>query len=151
LFRQEGCYHAKEVDVRSPDSMIFTCLTYYLPYHYFEKREFDDRPSPMYLDVIIKGAVQNKLPERYINNLRAIAHNDHHDYEIEVYVSILRLIKDKKIENQSSLSTNEKTPLVCHLTIDNKEDSDDEEGDKPMESEIQIYQETPNDVILMSM
>jgi len=35
----------------------------------------DHRPSPHYLDIIVKGAEQHKLPEYYIDRLRQIEHN----------------------------------------------------------------------------
>ncbi|TPP62555.1 hypothetical protein FGIG_05750 [Fasciola gigantica] len=34
-------------------------------------------PSPYYLDVIIRGAIQCSIPSSYINKLRSIRHNDY--------------------------------------------------------------------------
>lgn len=33
------------------------------------------RPSKIYIDTIIEGAIESGLPEDYIKNLRAIPHN----------------------------------------------------------------------------
>jgi len=35
----------------------------------------DRRPSPHYLDIIIKGAEEHKLPDYYIKKLHEIEHN----------------------------------------------------------------------------
>jgi len=47
------------------------CRTYMLT----EMGTADSRPSPQYLDIIIKGAEEHKLPEYYIDKLRKIEHN----------------------------------------------------------------------------
>ncbi|WAR20198.1 GGCT-like protein [Mya arenaria] len=92
----------------------FTCITYFLPDHYFDLKEFDHRPSPMYLDVIIRGARQHKLPDTYLQALESIEHNGHHDNELEIYVSILKLLPD---ENQSVQSTKEIDDNHHHLSV----------------------------------
>jgi len=35
----------------------------------------DRRPSPQYLDMIVKGAEEHQLPEYYIEKLTSIEHN----------------------------------------------------------------------------
>ena len=37
----------------------------------------DPRPSPHYLDVIIRGAIQSQLPPDYIETLKNIEHNNY--------------------------------------------------------------------------
>ena len=39
------------------------------------KNATDRHPSPQYLDVMLRGAIENKLPEDYIAKLRQIEHN----------------------------------------------------------------------------
>ncbi|XP_052768949.1 gamma-glutamylcyclotransferase-like [Mya arenaria] len=114
LDKQEFCYRVKDVDVVTPDNAKFTCITYFLPDHYFDLKEFDHRPSPMYLDVIIRGARQHKLPDTYLQALESIEHNGHHDNELEIYVSILKLLPD---ENQSVQSTKEIDDNHHHLSV----------------------------------
>ncbi|XP_045194683.2 gamma-glutamylcyclotransferase-like [Mercenaria mercenaria] len=63
LDRQELVYDSKDVTVTSIDGREYTCRTYQLPACYFEDEGPNNRPSPMYLDIIIKGAIQNNLPQ----------------------------------------------------------------------------------------
>ncbi|WAR13131.1 GGCT-like protein [Mya arenaria] len=114
LDKQELYYRVKDVDVVAPDNAKFTCITYYLPGHYFDLKEFDHRPSPMYLDVIIRGARQNRLPDTYLQALETIEHNGHLDNELDIYVSILKLLPD---ENQSVLSTIEIDDPNHHASV----------------------------------
>ncbi|WAR20040.1 GGCT-like protein, partial [Mya arenaria] len=111
---QELCYHVKDVDVVTPDNAKFTCITYFLPDHYLDLHEYDHRPSPMYLDVIIRGARQHKLPNTYLQALESIEHNGHHDNELDIYVSILKLLPD---ENQSVQSTKEIDDNHHHCSV----------------------------------
>lgn len=52
----------------------------------------DHRPSPMYLDVIIRGAKQNKLPEEYIRSLESTPANGKHE-DIDLYTDIIRQLE----------------------------------------------------------
>lgn len=82
--RQEGVkekiYEVIEVTVETPNSEIFICRSYQLcklpekiP---DEKMRPDDRkPSLLYLNVIIRGAVESQLPNYYIEKLKQIQHN----------------------------------------------------------------------------
>jgi gamma-glutamylcyclotransferase len=45
----------------------------------------DHRPSPQYLDVIVRGAVDIGLPVKYIEALRKIEHNGKFRESVEVY------------------------------------------------------------------
>lgn len=75
LDRQEGVnagiYEPVEVDVQTEEGETIHCRSY----HLLKRRYKDKRPSPQYLDVILRGAVQHKLPEYYVQKLRAIEHN----------------------------------------------------------------------------
>jgi len=48
----------------------------------------DRRPSPHYLDLIIKGAEEHKLPEYYIEKLRQIEHNGYAE-SIPLYEDVM--------------------------------------------------------------
>ena len=53
------------------------------------KRGYEDkRPSPQYLDVIIRGAIQHRLPESYITKLKNIKHNDYSGH-VQIYDDIM--------------------------------------------------------------
>ncbi|KAH3776380.1 gamma-glutamylcyclotransferase-like [Dreissena polymorpha] len=93
LDRQESVYNAIEVPVTAPDNTVYTCLTYQLPKDLLSPRGFDPRPSPMYLDVIVRGAVQNHLPGSYIDQLNAVQHNGLHE-DIDLYTHLLRMLND---------------------------------------------------------
>ena len=47
----------------------------------------DTRPSPQYMDVIIQGAIQNDMPQEYINTLKCIEHNNY-DGNLDVIAKI---------------------------------------------------------------
>lgn len=73
---QEGVgdrvYEPRTVDVTDVNGKVLrNCRTYYLVDRGFEDR----RPSPQYLDVIIRGAIEHDLPVDYVKKLKAIEHN----------------------------------------------------------------------------
>ncbi len=41
-------------------------------------------PSPQYLDVLVSGACQNKLPDNYIKKLKAVRHNGN-THPVKIY------------------------------------------------------------------
>lgn len=84
-----GVYKPKEVVVEAKNGNMLTCRTYELLW----KGDGDNRPSPQYLDVIIRGAKQNELPEEYIQTLNAIEHNGHSG-RVELYENVLKMIGD---------------------------------------------------------
>jgi len=57
--------------VNSADGIQMKCRTYVL----VQTGIGDHRPSPHYLDIIIKGAEEHKLPEHYIEKLHKVEHN----------------------------------------------------------------------------
>lgn len=59
------------MEVKSADGILMKCRCYML----LETSNADPKPSPHYLDIIIKGAVEHKLPKYYIEKLRKIEHN----------------------------------------------------------------------------
>ena len=59
------------MEVNSADGKHMKCRTYVL----VETGSGDRRPSPHYLDIIIKGAQEHKLPEHYIEKLYKVEHN----------------------------------------------------------------------------
>ena len=59
------------MEVSSADGIQMKCRTYML----VKTGNADRRPSPHYLDIIIKGAEEHRLPEHYIEKLRKIEHN----------------------------------------------------------------------------
>ena len=74
LCRQERGYDALHVDVMLGEGESLNCRTYKVPS--ISDGE-DKRPSPHYMDVIISGAVQQGMPQEYINVLKAIEHNNY--------------------------------------------------------------------------
>jgi len=66
-----GIYEPIEVVVTRQDGRQIQCRTYNLL-----KRGCEDRrPSPQYLDIIIRGAIKHQLPHEYIAKLKAFEHN----------------------------------------------------------------------------
>lgn len=59
-----------------------------------EPLDSDNAPSPMYMDIIIRGAIQNNLPEHYVKNLRDIPTNGRHE-DLELYRNIIRQLEDQ--------------------------------------------------------
>nr|BAN20850.1 conserved hypothetical protein [Riptortus pedestris] len=82
LDRQEGVdagvYKVINVNVEDPSGANMTCRSYQLcslP-TYSPQLPSSRYPSKIYLDTIIKGAVESKLPNDYIEKLRNIPHNN---------------------------------------------------------------------------
>ncbi|KAL4226259.1 hypothetical protein ACF0H5_014242 [Mactra antiquata] len=90
---QEGVYKAKEVTVKSIDDVSYTCRTYYLTSKYLNET-LENRPSPMYMDVIIKGARQNNIPDDYVRYLQSIETNGHLENDLKLYKDILKLLEN---------------------------------------------------------
>ncbi|KAL3859726.1 hypothetical protein ACJMK2_009927 [Sinanodonta woodiana] len=92
LDRQEGVhahiYKPFEVNVISQHGQPLHCRTYMLNR---SCDEFDARPSPQYLDIIIRGAEQNQLPADYIAKLKAVEHNSYQG-TVDIYNQILQLL-----------------------------------------------------------
>jgi len=74
--------------------MKYTCRTYQLPQEYLEQAT-DHRPSPMYMDVIIRGSKQNKLPEEYVKYLETIETNGKHE-DIDIYTDIMKSLEKEE-------------------------------------------------------
>lgn len=65
-------YEPRTVDVTGVKGEVLrNCRTYYLLDRGFEDR----RPSPQYLNVIIRGAIEHDLPADYVKKLKDIEHN----------------------------------------------------------------------------
>ncbi|XP_076109211.1 gamma-glutamylcyclotransferase-like [Mytilus galloprovincialis] len=90
LDRQEGIYKALNVDVISEDRSPLTCRTYLLEPTTVPS-DWDMRPSPQYMDIIIRGAIQSNLPEEYISQLKNIEHNNYSG-SVKVYDEVLKLL-----------------------------------------------------------
>ncbi|KAL0850990.1 hypothetical protein ABMA28_006883 [Loxostege sticticalis] len=86
LDKQEGVstntYFPKTVAVCKCDEAEIECRTYQLTdiptgniRGHDTELPFERRPSITYLDCIIKGAMECKLPEDYIENLKNVPHN----------------------------------------------------------------------------
>ncbi|XP_014488440.1 PREDICTED: gamma-glutamylcyclotransferase-like [Dinoponera quadriceps] len=99
LNRQEGVqdniYHAMSVDVITPNGTTLNCRVYqqcHNPTEYMKPADLpmDRKPSPLYLETIIKGAQENNLPDDYIKFLKSIPNNG---YKGEYDIS-LSLIED---------------------------------------------------------
>ena len=65
----------------TPDNEELVCRSYYL----LVRGKEDRRPSPQYLDIIIRGAIQNNLPVDYVASLKAIVHNGY-DGDVQIKV-----------------------------------------------------------------
>ena len=79
-----GVYKPIIVKVTTPDNEELVCRSYYL----LKRDSPDKRPSPQYMDVIIRGAIENKLPSDYVEFLKNIEHNG---YEGEVEVKLKKV------------------------------------------------------------
>ncbi|WAR13384.1 GGCT-like protein [Mya arenaria] len=95
LDRQELIYNPIEVKVTDGDNAVYTCRTYQLPAEYLVTSCYDNRPSPMYMDVIVRGALQNALPAEYVDDLRAVEHNGHYE-DIDLHKNILKILEKEK-------------------------------------------------------
>lgn len=68
------------VDVETPNGTMINCRVYQQcnnPKEHVKLSELplDRRPSPLYLNVILEGAVESGLPQDYIDVLKTIPHN----------------------------------------------------------------------------
>ena len=90
ISRQEYTYKPTDVNVSSTDGSSYSCRTYIAPLAP-PNCSLDLRPSPMYMDVIIRGANQNNLPKDYITILESIETNGFKG-EVSVYDEVLKLI-----------------------------------------------------------
>jgi gamma-glutamylcyclotransferase len=59
------------VEVIPKQDEQLSCRTYIL----LKRGSKDRRPSPQYLDVIVRGAEEHNLPEDYVKQLQLIEHN----------------------------------------------------------------------------
>ena len=94
LFRQEdvhnGTYRAIQVIVETPGGQLVNCLSYEL----LKLSAKDLRPSPQYMDVILRGARKNGLPKDYVATLETIETNGYSG-EMETYNDVLKLLGEK--------------------------------------------------------
>lgn len=92
---QDDIYHAMSVNVETSNGTTLNCRVYQQcnnPKEYIKPADLsiDRRPSPLYLNMILKGAQENNLPVNYMEFLKTIPHNE---YEGEYDIS-LSLIED---------------------------------------------------------
>ncbi|CAI2733464.1 unnamed protein product [Schistosoma spindalis] len=80
-------YQPVEISIHlfSDKSSIIHCRSYIL-----NSFELGD-PSPYYLDIIIRGAIQSQLPQSYIDQLKTIKHNGYLG-KCNLYMNILNNI-----------------------------------------------------------
>ncbi len=69
------------VDVETPNQEIVTCRCYQLcnlPARIPEGSPVPEnrKPSLLYMTIMLKGAVESRLPEEYVNRLKKIQHNN---------------------------------------------------------------------------
>lgn len=57
--------------------------------------ETSTKPSPYYLDVILRGAVKSKLPEAYIEKLRKVETNKY-DGKCDLYDRVLQMLPEEE-------------------------------------------------------
>ena len=74
-----------KVTVQTPEGKVYECRTYQIP------KTIVDLPSPQYMDVIIRGAVDIGLPADYITRLRNIEHNNNKE-RVQLYEDVLGMI-----------------------------------------------------------
>lgn len=96
-YRQEGVvcniYEVIEVTVETPNSETLRCRCYQLckqPEKIPEGEPVPEKrkPSLLYLNVILKGAIESQLPEYYIDQLRKIEHNGWAESDIQQIMMI---------------------------------------------------------------
>lgn len=87
IYRQESVYDPISVDVITPDNQNHKCRTYMMQEAHITDR-YDNRPSPHYKDVLVKGAQQNSVPPTYIEYLQNVEDNGYSG-EIPVYNSVM--------------------------------------------------------------
>lgn len=84
--RQEGVLNEIYIplikEIVTPDGEKIECRLYQMVNRPTGKIDLSDpniphdrQPSKTYLDTIINGAVESKLPEKYINFLKGVTHN----------------------------------------------------------------------------
>ncbi|XP_022204592.2 gamma-glutamylcyclotransferase isoform X2 [Nilaparvata lugens] len=93
----EGVYRVIKVDVESPLGKSFTCRSYQLtdqppPLKNGESLPSSRFPSKIYLNTIIAGAIENKIPADYIDYLKKIPSNEfngpiHMNLDLQKYLS----------------------------------------------------------------
>ncbi|XP_077272846.1 gamma-glutamylcyclotransferase [Temnothorax americanus] len=97
LDNQEGVrddiYHPMTVNVETPDGTTLTCRVYQQcnnPKEHIKPENYpmDRRPSPLYLNMILKGAEENHLPTDYVKFLKTIPHNGYKG-EYDVSLSLI--------------------------------------------------------------
>ena len=74
----------KQVDVVTPGGETLSCVTCVLPKSLLDNTAYDCRPSPAYIDVIVRGARKVQLPDHYVAFLEAVETNGETE-EPEVY------------------------------------------------------------------
>ncbi|XP_078034016.1 gamma-glutamylcyclotransferase [Augochlora pura] len=86
LDHQEGVankvYFPLMVDVETPDGQILNCRVYQQcdnPDEHVKLRLLPShrKPSPLYINTILEGAKENKIPAEYIKFLETIPHNNY--------------------------------------------------------------------------
>lgn len=82
LDRQEFGYAPITVNVETIGGLTYKCRTYQLE----KQMDGDDRPSKVYKSVIVKGAIENGLPNDYIESLLKINDNGYNG-PVEVKLS----------------------------------------------------------------
>ncbi|CAH1778687.1 unnamed protein product [Owenia fusiformis] len=79
---QEGVeakiYEPIHIEVTSPEGEVFSCRSY----HQIRPASADQRPSPQYKGVIIKGAKEIGLPADYLEFLAKIEDNGFRDIQV---------------------------------------------------------------------
>lgn len=94
--KQEGVadriYRPIEVNVitynTDSSSETHQCRSYQL----LRLEEVNPKPSPYYMDILIRGALQNNLPQDYIQKLRNIETNGY-DGECKMYEEVLKSLQ----------------------------------------------------------
>lgn len=98
VFRQEGVsaniYVPLNVDVKCPGGGIKKCRIYQqtaIPEQIPNLKDLpaERRPSKVYLNVIIQGAKESRLPQYYQNFLKNIPHNGY-DGEVAVGLNLAK-------------------------------------------------------------
>ncbi|KAJ8303065.1 hypothetical protein KUTeg_019461 [Tegillarca granosa] len=88
LDKQEYTYEPITVEVVSPQNEVYICRSY----HKDLDDKLDNRPSPQYKDIVLRGAEQNQLPEDYIDMIRNVEDNGFSG-QLELYDEIISQIK----------------------------------------------------------
>ena len=96
-YRQEGVTTGQakilDVEVVSPKGAKLKCKAYQRTPKEIPKKPL---PSPQYLDLIIRGTLQNGIPDDYVNKIKLIETN-HNSEKVPAYEeSMMRLFKPRK-------------------------------------------------------